>query len=111
MNYQDFRTIYLDRLKFIIQDVEFENLHKKLLISFEEKFELFNKSEVNFASFWFETLLDRFISVVEDTKLTLEFKIAEILDLFVELEIKSTEIEKDMNNIFQKIDYKKYGLE
>lgn len=110
MNYQDFRTIYLDRLKFIIQDVEFQNLHKRLLVSFEEKFEIFNKSEVNFASFWFETLLDQFIIVIENTDLAIEFKLAKILDLFVELEIKSKEIETDMDNIFNKVDYEKHGI-
>ena len=110
MNFQDFRKIYLDRLQLIIKDVEFENIHKKLLTSFEEKFELFNRGEVNFASFWFKTLLDRFIMVIESTDLELEIRLAEILDLTVALEIKSKDIKMNISNIFSEIDYEKHGI-
>lgn len=109
MTRRDFEN-RMTRIKEEVKDRKYKNVYNSLLSSLEENFSLFHTNDIKFPSIWFQTILDRFTIIIGNTKLMIENRLSKILDLIIDLEIKSKEIQISVKNIYQLDSHVKHGI-
>lgn len=86
---------YLEVIESNIVNFEYKFAFSSLLKTFKEKFELFEND--CYSCTWFEALLVQFKEITTNKKLTSEKRLEQVIDLSIILEIKTKEVEIDIN--------------
>jgi len=96
-----FSNYYLE-IKSSIEGQYYDNVMMNLLDSFNEHFNTFNNNTSKYTQIWYQTLLDQFQLLILNNENDIESSLSKILDIHLELEIKSQEIKIDEKFIYKK---------